>query len=52
MARSPVVPVGFDTPAKSEHEALRDELSAIGQTGLGMTFDSGPHIAPDSLRST
>lgn len=41
---SPVIHVGSDTRAKSQQEALRDAQFAIQETGLGVTFTSGPHI--------
>ena len=45
MAEAPVIHVGPDTRAKSQEEALRDAEFAIGETGLQVTFTSGPHIA-------
>jgi hypothetical protein len=44
MAESPVIHVGSDTRAKSQEEALRDAQFAIQETGLSVTFTSGPHI--------
>jgi hypothetical protein len=44
MAESPVIHVGSDTRAKSQDEALRDAEFAIKETGLDVTFTSGPHI--------
>jgi hypothetical protein len=45
MADAPVIHVGSDTRAKSQEEAMRDAEFAIGETGLQVTFTSGPHIA-------
>ena len=45
MANAPVIHVGSDTRAKSQAEALRDANFAITETGLQVTFTSGPHIA-------
>jgi hypothetical protein len=44
MAQAPVIHVGSDTRAKSQADALRDAKFAIQETGLGVTFTSGPHI--------
>lgn len=41
---APVIHVGSDTRAKSQAEALKDAEFAIKETGLGVTFTSGPHI--------
>jgi hypothetical protein len=41
---APIIQVGSDTRAKSQAEALRDAEFAIGETGLQVTFKSGPHI--------
>ncbi len=41
----PVIHVGSDTRAKSQAEALRDAEFAIRETGLQVSFTSGPHIA-------
>jgi hypothetical protein len=40
----PNIQVGSDTRAKSQAEALRDAQFAITETGLRVTFSSGPHI--------
>ena len=40
----PVIHVGSDTRAKSQAEALRDAEFAIRETGLQVSFTSGPHI--------
>jgi hypothetical protein len=42
---APVIHVGSDTRAKSQAEALRDAEFAIRETGLQVSFTSGPHIA-------
>lgn len=44
MAQAPVIHVGSDTRAKSQAEAVRDAQFAIQETGLDVTFTSGPHI--------
>ena len=44
MAQVPNIQVGSDTRAKSQAEALRDGQFAITETGLQVTFTSGPHI--------
>jgi hypothetical protein len=44
MAQAPAIHVGSDTRAKSQAEALRDAKFAIEETGLQVTFTSGPHI--------
>ena len=44
MAQVPNIQVGSDTRAKSQAEALRDAKFAITETGLQVTFESGPHI--------
>jgi hypothetical protein len=44
MGQAPVIHVGSDTRAKSQDEALRDARFAIQETGLEVTFTSGPHI--------
>lgn len=41
---APNIQVGSDTRAKSQPEALRDAQFAITETGLQVTFTSGPHI--------
>jgi hypothetical protein len=45
MADAPNIQVGSDTRAKSQEEALRDAQFAITETGLQVSFTSGPHIA-------
>jgi len=42
--QAPAIQVGSDTRAKSEAECLKDAKFAITETGLGVTFTSGPHI--------
>jgi hypothetical protein len=42
---APVIHVGSDTRAKSQEEAMRDAEFAIRETGLQVSFTSGPHIA-------
>jgi hypothetical protein len=42
---APAIHVGSDTRAKSQAEAMRDAEFAIRETGLGVSFTSGPHIA-------
>lgn len=44
MTQSPAIHVGSDTRAKSVDEAMRDAQFAITETGLAVTFTSGPHI--------
>jgi len=44
MAQSPSIQVGSDTRAKSQADCLRDAKFAIGETGLQVSFTSGPHI--------
>lgn len=41
---APVIHVGSDTRAKSEAECMKDAKFAITETGLAVTFASGPHI--------
>ena len=43
-AQAPVLHVGSDTRAKSEAQCLTDAKFAITETGLAVTFTSGPHI--------
>jgi hypothetical protein len=45
MAEAPSIHVGSDTRAKSQADALRDAEFAIRETGLQVSFTSGPHIA-------
>ena len=40
----PAIHVGSDTRAKTQAEALRDAEFAIRETGLQVSFTSGPHI--------
>ena len=40
----PNIQVGSDTRAKSADEAKKDARFAISETGLQLTFESGPHI--------
>ena len=42
--QAPAIHVGSDTRAKSEAECLKDAKFAITETGLAVTFTSGPHI--------
>jgi hypothetical protein len=42
--QAPSIQVGSDTRAKSESQCLNDAKFAITETGLGVTFTSGPHI--------
>jgi hypothetical protein len=42
--QAPVIHVGSDTRAKSATECVRDANFAITETGLGVTFTSGPRI--------
>lgn len=44
MTQSPAIHVGSDTRAKTQTEALRDAEFAIRETGLDVSFTSGPHI--------
>jgi hypothetical protein len=41
----PAIHVGSDTRSKSQEEAMRDADFAIRETGLEVSFTSGPHIA-------
>ena len=41
---APAIQVGSDTRAKSQAEALTDARFGITETGLQVTFTSGPHI--------
>ena len=43
MAEAPVIHVGSDTRDKTQEEAMRDAAFAIRETGLEVTFTSGPH---------
>jgi hypothetical protein len=43
--QSPAIHVGSDTRAKSAADCMRDARFAITETGLQVTFTSGPHIA-------
>jgi len=45
MAQGPAIHVGSDTRAKSQADCLRDARFAITETGLQVSFTSGPHIA-------
>jgi hypothetical protein len=42
--QAPALQVGSDTRAKSEAQCLTDAKFAITETGLAVTFTSGPHI--------
>ena len=42
--QAPVIHVGSDTRAKPEGQCLNDAKFAITETGLAVTFTSGPHI--------
>lgn len=42
--QAPAIHVGSDTRAKSESQCLNDAKFAITETGLAVTFTSGPHI--------
>jgi len=42
--QAPVIHVGSDTRAKSAAECMKDANFAITETGLGVSFTSGPHI--------
>jgi hypothetical protein len=44
QAQAPSIQVGSDTRAKSDAECLKDAKFAITETGLAVTFTSGPHI--------
>jgi hypothetical protein len=44
MAEAPAIHVGSDTRDKTQEEAMRDADFAIRETGLQVTFTSGPHI--------
>ena len=41
---APNIQVGSDTRAKSAAECMRDANFAITETGLSVTFTSGPHV--------
>ena len=45
VAQSPVIHVGSDTRAESVTQCLNDAKFAITETGLKVSFTSGPHIA-------
>ncbi len=42
--QAPVLQVGSDSRAKSESQCLNDAKFGITETGLAVTFTSGPHI--------
>jgi hypothetical protein len=42
--QAPVLQVGSDTRAKSEAQCMTDAKFGITETGLAVTFTSGPHI--------
>jgi len=42
--QAPVIHIGSDTRAKSAAECLNTAKFAITETGLNVTFTSGPHI--------
>jgi hypothetical protein len=42
--QAPAIHIGSDTRAKSAAECMRDANFAITETGLEVTFTSGPHI--------
>jgi hypothetical protein len=42
---APAIHVGSDTRAKSQEEAMKDAEFAIRETGLDISFTSGPHVA-------
>ena len=42
--QAPSIQVGSDTRAKSESQCLNDAKFAITETGLAVSFTSGPHI--------
>jgi len=42
--QAPVIHVGSDTRAKSAAECMKDANFAITETGLSVSFTSGPHI--------
>ena len=44
MAQVPSIQVGSDTRGKNADVSLRDARFAITETGLQVTFESGPHI--------
>src|SRR5215475_886131 len=44
MAQGPAIHVGSDTRAKSQADCMRDARFAITETGLQVSFTSGPHI--------
>ncbi|MBR0797573.1 hypothetical protein JQ615_19475 [Bradyrhizobium jicamae] len=51
--QAPSIQVGSDTRAKSVTECLKDAKFAITETGLSVTFTSGPHIGgAGTLRGT
>jgi len=41
---APAIHVGSDTRAKSAADCMRDANFAITETGLRVTFTSGPHV--------
>ena len=41
---APAIHVGSDTRAKSAAECMKDANFAITETGLSVTFTSGPHV--------
>ena len=43
--QAPAIHVGSDTRAKSEAQCMKDAKFAITETGLRVSFTSGPHIA-------
>jgi hypothetical protein len=42
--QAPAIHVGSDTRAKSQEQCLNDAKFAITETGLRVSFTSGPHI--------
>jgi len=42
--QAPSIQVGSDTRAKSQEQCMKDANFAITETGLSVTFTSGPHI--------
>jgi hypothetical protein len=42
--QAPVLHVGSDTRAKSDTQCMTDAKFGITETGLAVTFTSGPHI--------
>jgi hypothetical protein len=42
--QAPSIQVGSDTRAKSQAQCMKDANFAITETGLRVTFTSGPHI--------